>query len=65
MDYTDDAQHVISKLMKTAEESSMQFNKSDLPNYAYVSGYVGSAVVGLLRDLNLSKKQLKILSTYE
>ena len=65
MDYTDDAQHVISKLVKTAEESSKNHSKSDTPNYAYVAGYMGSAFVGLLRDLKLSKKQLKLLSTFE
>ena len=54
---------VIDHLKTTAEQASEEYNKGDV-NYAFVTGYLTSSFRNVLAELNLSKKQLKLLEEH-
>jgi hypothetical protein len=54
---------VIDHLKTTAEQASSDFNKGEV-NYAFVTGYLTSSFRNVLAELNLSKKQLKLLEEH-
>lgn len=54
-------EEVIEKMKETASQASKDFNKSEDENHSFMLGYMLSSFGGLLRDLELSQKQLKLL----
>lgn len=55
---------VIEKMKETASQASKEFNKSDDENHSFMLGYIMSSFGHLLRDLELSKTQLKLLEEF-
>ena len=55
---------VIEKMKETASQSSKEFNKSDDENHSFMLGYIMSSFGHLLRDLELSETQLKLLAEF-
>ena len=52
---------VIEKMKETASQASKEYNKSDDENHSFMLGYIMSSFGHLLRDLELSETQLKLL----
>ena len=55
---------VIEKMKETASTASKEFNKSDDENHSFMLGYIMSSFGHLLRDLELSETQLKLLEEF-
>lgn len=55
---------VIEKMKETASTASKDFNKSDDENHSFMLGYIMSSFGHLLRDLELSETQLKLLEEF-
>ena len=54
--------NVIDKIKNDASQASKVFNNSDDENHSFMLGWTLSSFSHLLRDLELSDKQLQILS---
>jgi mevalonate kinase len=54
--------NVIEKIKNDASQASKEFNNSDDENHSFMLGWTLSSFSHLLRDLELSDKQLQILS---
>ena len=55
---------VIEKMKETSSQASKEFNKSDDENHSFMLGYIMSSFGHLLRDLELSETQLKLLEEF-
>lgn len=55
---------VIEKMKETASQASKEYNKSDDENHSFMLGYIMSSFGHLLRDLELSETQLKLLEEF-
>jgi mevalonate kinase len=55
---------VIEKMKETASTASKDFNKSDDENHSFMLGYIMSSFGHLLRDLELTESQLKLLEEF-
>lgn len=55
---------VIEKMKQTASTASKEYNKSDDENHSFMLGYIMSSFGHLLRDLELTESQLKLLEEF-
>ena len=55
---------VIEKMKETASQASKEYNKSDDENHSFMLGYIMSSFGHLLRDLELTESQLKLLAEF-
>lgn len=55
---------VIETMKETASQASKEYNKSDDENHSFMLGYIMSSFGHLLRDLELSESQLKLLEEF-
>lgn len=55
---------VIEKMKETASTASKEYNKSDDENHSFMLGYIMSSFGHLLRDLELTESQLKLLAEF-
>lgn len=55
---------VIEKMKETSSQASKEYNKSDDENHSFMLGYIMSSFGHLLRDLELSETQLKLLEEF-
>lgn len=55
---------VIEKMKETSSQASKEYNKSDDENHSFMLGYIMSSFGHLLRDLELTESQLKLLAEF-